>query len=277
MSNWPLYIRQAGDPAQPTICFLHGFLGSHREWQPWLDAWSDRYHTVGVDLPGHGLTPSHDEEELYTVPGAARALATWLKRSGHAPAHIIGYSLGGRIALALACRYPECCQRVVIESSSPGLLDARIAAERVRHDEQWAQHFENEPLDAVLQDWYQQPLFASLHTQPRAFARMLAQRRDNRPREIARVMRGMGVGAQSPLWDELPRMACDVLVLTGESDRKYCAIATRMAAQSPRIQCATVPRAGHNAHLEAPDEWAQRVRAFLDNHSKQTRKQSPDA
>lgn len=259
-----LHVKQAGDPALPTICFLHGFLGDHREWAPWLKAWTDRYHTVAVDLPGHGATPVNADPDAYTVSGAARAIKDWLADQHCGPAHLVGYSLGGRVALELACRHPATCRRVVIESSSPGLLDARIAAGRRRHDEGWAHRFESEPLDQVLTAWYQQPLFASLHKSPGVYERMLAERRQNKPQEIARVLRGMSVGAQAPLWDELPQVACDLLVLAGDQDAKYVEIATRMAALTPRIQCAAISGAGHNAHREAPDDWAQCVRAFFD-------------
>ncbi len=267
MGNWQLHARQAGDPARPTICFLHGFLGSHREWQPWVDAWSDHYHTVALDLPGHGDTPTCDDPNAYTVPGAARAVTDWLTTHHCTPAYIVGYSLGGRIALTLACQQPLICRRAVIESSSPGLLDARLATARRRHDECWAQRFENEPLDQVLDAWYRQPIFASLHSEPDRYARMKVERQKNRPTEMARVLRGMSVGVQDSLWSDLPRVTCDLLVLAGEADAKYTEIAARMAALSPRIQDAVIPGAGHNTHWEAPDAWAQRVHTFSHIHS----------
>ncbi len=263
MTTSCLHVRTAGDPGRTTLCFLHGFLGSSREWASWLERWADDYYLVAFDLPGHGQTPPITAPDAYTVPGAAQAVVAWLRDNGHAPAQVVGYSMGGRVALYLALRDPGVCRRVVIESASPGLLDERMARARQRHDDRWAQRFEQEPLTQALDDWYRQPVFASLHDHPDVYARMHRQRLDNRPAEIARSMRGMSVSRQQALWKDLPELSRDLLVLAGERDTKYRDVATRMAACSGRIRMAIIPTAGHNVHLEAPDAWANAVRSFL--------------
>ena len=260
----PLHGYTAGSPDQPALLFLHGFLGSHAEWRPLIERLSDAFHCLAVDLPGHGRTPASDDPAAYTLPGAAAAVEEFLDARGVERVHVVGYSMGGRLALYWAVHRPDRCGRVVMESASPGLLESRQAPARRALDERWAARFEAGPLAEVLADWYRQPLFASLHEQPEVWRAMWAQRLRNRPEEVARSLRGMSVAAQASLWGRLASLTVPLLVLAGERDGKYRAIAARMAAAAPRrVETRTVADAGHNAHVEQPSAVADLIRAWI--------------
>ncbi len=256
----PLYGVATGPADKPAILFLHGFLGAHDEWAGFIEPLSAEYRCLAVDLPGHGKTPPCDDVGFYSFEGAARAILDFLRSQRVQRTHLVGYSMGGRLALYLAVHHPEVCDRLIIESSSPGLLSPGEAAERRAHDAKWAARFEREPLDAVVDDWYLQPLFASLHDHPAAFARLRARRLRNRPKEVGLSMRGMSVGAQEPLWDRLGALDREVVLVVGERDRKYRLVADRMSDLSARIQTVMVSGAGHNAHVEQPDEFGRILR-----------------
>ncbi|NMA72167.1 MAG: alpha/beta fold hydrolase, partial [Firmicutes bacterium] len=83
---------------------------------------------------------------------------------------------------------------------------------------------------------------------------------------LAASLRGMGTGAQAPLWDRLPRLAVPTRLVVGERDAKFVALARQMAARSPQIQVVTVPGAGHTVHLEQPEAFLQAVLPFLEAH-----------
>ena len=255
-----------GDPAHPTVVFLHGFMGATDDWRPVMEALADAYYCVALDLPGHGQTPASDDEAAYSFAGALAAVALRVDELGVKQAHWVGYSMGGRLALAGAFQYPERLQSLVLLSSSPGLLEPRQAAARVRHDETWAKRLLQPPLEDALTAWYGQPLFASLHDYPSAYNAMIARRLRNRPPELARSMLGMSVGRQTPLWEKLSALIVPTLVLAGEKDPKYCEIAARMAAASDRIQARHVPAAGHSAHIEQPAEVGALLRNWIDTH-----------
>jgi len=151
----------SGDRLSPAVLFLHGFMGSSADWREVMAALGDRTFRIAMDLPGHGasleLAP-----DTYTVEGAARAVIRTLDGLEVVRPVVAGYSMGGRLALYLALRYPERCAGLFLESASPGLENSSKRAVRRAADESKAQRLESGDLEAFLRDWYRQPLFASL-------------------------------------------------------------------------------------------------------------------
>src|SRR5215218_551890 len=150
----------SGDRRSPSVLFLHGFMGSSVDWQDVAAAIGDRAFCITPDLPGHGaslgLTP-----ESYSIDGIARAAIHVLDRlEGERPV-VAGYSMGGRLALYLALRFPERCAGLFLESASPGLESAGERAARRAADESKAGRLESGNFELFLEDWYHQPLFTS--------------------------------------------------------------------------------------------------------------------
>ena len=180
--------------------------------------------------------------------------------SSHGPADYVGYSMGGRLALHVAVHHPEAVRRLVLIGATPGIEDGVERAQRRASDEELAQAIERDGVDAFLARWLANPLFATLP--PEAAA--LDSRRGNTVAGLAASLRLMGTGAQDPLWDHLPDLRCDALLLAGEADEKFTAIAHRMAAQwGGRAKVEIVEGAGHAVHLERPDDVAARIATFL--------------
>ncbi len=267
MSHARLHAVTRGHPDNPPVLFLHGFLGSHREWLPLMESLAERYYCLAVDLPGHGQSADIQDEAAHTFAGAAKAVLEALPIERHQQLRLVGYSMGGRLSLYLAIHHSDRVGQAIIESSSPGLLDVETARAREKQDTRWAHRFRTEPLDEVLADWYRQPIFASLRDQPETFTRMLAERRHNTGEGVARSIQGMSVGRQTPLWDHLAQLAVDVCLLVGELDRKYQLVAEQMRVTSERIQVEMIKGAGHNIHLEQPEAFACCVKAQLDAFS----------
>lgn len=160
-----------GKPGLPWLVFLHGFSGDCHEWQEVGEVFAN-YSRLYVDLPGHGGSAAIRVDGFDDVTGLLRKtlvsyniLNFWL----------VGYSLGGRVAMMAACQgMPGLCG-VIVEGGHPGLQNAEQRTERQRSDRQWAQRFRTEPLTAVFADWYQQPVFASLNDEQRRRAGCAAQ------------------------------------------------------------------------------------------------------
>ncbi len=259
----PLHHVRNGTRGRPVVVLLHGFLGSHADWQAVISVLDPDFDVLAVDLPGHGDSVGEMDAAAFTLPGAACAVMQCLDAGGIESALVIGYSMGGRLALYMALHAPERCRAVIMESASPGLMDEKQAAARILADENWARRFESEPLAEVLQAWYKQPVFSTLTEQADLYEKMIQQRLRNRGVAVARSLRGMSVGAQTPLWDRLPELQRDVWVLTGQRDAKYCRVAAAMAERSRRIRAVPVPDAGHNAHLERPVAFNRQVLDIL--------------
>jgi 2-succinyl-6-hydroxy-2,4-cyclohexadiene-1-carboxylate synthase len=253
----------SGDRRSPAVLFLHGFMGSSADWQEVMAALGDRTFCIAPDLPGHGASLGLTTR-TYTIEGSARAAINTLDELGVERPIVAGYSMGGRIALYLALRYPGRCAGLVLESASPGLESAGERAARHAADESKAKHLESGDLEAFLRDWYRQPLFASLARDEQLLRRTIDARRRNDPEELARSLRGVGAGSQPSLWRELEVLGIPAMAVAGRLDEKYVRVSSRMASINPRIRSAVIPEAGHNVHAEAPAEYVALLRRFLD-------------
>src|SRR5215217_7313125 len=131
-----------GDHLAPAVLFMHGFMGSSADWQDAMATMRDPAFCIAVDLPGHGvsrgLTPGS-----YTMEGSARAVIRTLEDLGLERALVAGYSMGGRLALYLALRYPERCAGLFLESASPGLESDQERNARRAKDEERARRLES--------------------------------------------------------------------------------------------------------------------------------------
>jgi 2-succinyl-6-hydroxy-2,4-cyclohexadiene-1-carboxylate synthase len=216
------------------MILVHGFTQTADSWGPVLDALPPSVDALAVEVP-----EALDFDTTAAVIGA---------RGG--PAVYVGYSMGGRLSLALALERPDIVQSLVLVSSSPGIADERERATRRAADDQLAHDVERDGLDAFLERWLAQPLFASL---PRELAGVDARRRGNSVERVTHQLRALGQGAQPSLWHRLPELQMPVLLVTGAYDRKYRELAGTMAAAiGDNARTVTVPEAGHALHLEQP-------------------------
>lgn len=253
-----LYIERSGSPEAPPIVFLHGFLGCGRDWAEISDALAADYHCLAVDLPGHGRSGPAPAD--WTM--AAQAILESVAALELAPPVLVGYSMGGRLALYLALRHAERFRGLALESSSPGLRSPAERAERRASDARLAQALEQEDMADFLTRWYSQPLFATLQRHPR-FTHIQTQRGVNDGRRLAQALRGLGTGAQPSLWEEWPACQLPTLLLSGALDEKYGGISAEMSRLNPRACRLVLPDCGHNTHLEAPEAFSAALRAFL--------------
>jgi len=247
---------------QPLILFLHGFLGDGHDFDPVISLLADQFCCLTVDLPGHGKTRTRGGSEFYTMPQTAQGLIQLLERLAISTCSLVGYSMGGRLALYLALNFPQFFNRVVLESASPGLKTAAERLQRRDNDAQLADQLETEDFSNFLRRWYTQPLFASLKQHP-DFEQIVKRRFNNHPRELAQSLRYMGTGHQPALWQRLPENQLPLLLLVGEQDTKFRAINTEMADLCPLVKLSILRDCGHNIHWENPNFFAQQVREFL--------------
>jgi len=237
-------------------------MGSLHDWTETVAALTD-FRCLLPDLPGHGRTAVCDSPDHYSMTGACVALIRMVEELGVRTFTPIGYSMGGRLALYLAVTYPDRCQRVVMESASPGLVTDSERQQRRRWDESRALELEQWEFPRFLRMWYRQPLFETLTRNRDRFVRVLERRRQNDPFELARSMRGMGTGVQPSLWSEVEKLEVPVLAIAGELDEKYRKTMGDMVRLCKRGQSRVISDAGHNVHCETPESYARVLKEFL--------------
>lgn len=254
-------LRGTGAP----VLLLHGFTGSLRPLDATAAGLRAAGHaTIAVDLLGHGRSDAPRAPEAYTMERCTQDLAAVLDAAGVRDAAVLGYSMGGRIALGLACARPERVRAAVLVGASAGIADPVERAARRAADEALAAAIERDGVAAFVERWMAQPLFASqARLGPEALARARRERLANRAAGLAGSLRGVGTGAQPPLHEALARLATPFLFVAGAEDPKFCAIARELAGRAPRGRAVVVPGAGHAAHLESPATFLAEACAFL--------------
>lgn len=251
-----------GNRAKPLILFLHGFMGDSDEFNEIISLLSDQFSYLSVDLPGHGKTRVMGGEECYTMSNTAHALINLLDQLNVRNCFLVGYSMGGRLALYLTLHFSQRFSRIVLEATSPGLKTQGDRLERIQRDFELAKKLEKSNFPTFLANWYNQPLFASLKNHP-DFDSLKQTRLQNNPLELAKSLRNLGTGCQPSLWEKLQNNKNHLLLLVGEYDTKFIGINSEMIRLCPFAQLEIVSNCGHNIHFEDPKTFVENVQSFL--------------
>ena len=229
------------------VVFLHGFTHTGASWDPVIAALPQRYRALAPDLRGHGSATGAQPVDL---DGVIADLAAAAPRRFS----LVGYSMGGRLALHAALALPERVARLVLIGASPGLADPDARQARRRADEALADELQDLSMAAFAARWAQTPVLAGAPAD--VAARAQRDRLRNSPGGLARALRGLGTGALASLWDRLGELGMAVELVAGERDEKFSALAREMATRIGHARVTIIPGAGHAAHLEAPGEVA---------------------
>jgi 2-succinyl-6-hydroxy-2,4-cyclohexadiene-1-carboxylate synthase len=271
-----LHVTVAGE-GEP-LMLLHGFTGSGAQWVSQVEACAGRFRTIAVDLLGHGHSDVPADPERYRMERCVADLRTLLDGLRVERACWLGYSMGARVALAFALAHPGRVRALVLEGVAPGIEDPFLRRQRIADDEALADRIERGGVEPFVDDWMRQPLFASQARLGKAFlAAARASRCANSAVGLANSLRGMGTGAQEPLWGQLATLAPPTLLVVGEEDGKFRAIAETIVRRTPRATIAIIPQAGHAAHLENARAFNACVLRFLTKESFEATRTEPRA
>lgn len=246
------------------LVFLHGFTGSISSWYEIVSKMQNEYRCILIDIIGHGNTESPVQFSRYGLEMVAKDIVSILDRLRIDKTNLLGYSMGGRLALATALLYEERFNRLILESSSPGLRTKVEQQARLISDEALAAKIEKEGIRSFIEYWEGIPLFSSqkkLSNERKN--RLKAQRLQNNVVGLANSLRGMGTGAQTSYWAMLSRLSIPTLLLCGEKDQKFCEIAEMMKREIVNSQVVKIMNAGHAIHVEQPQFFGKIVSEFL--------------
>jgi 2-succinyl-6-hydroxy-2,4-cyclohexadiene-1-carboxylate synthase len=250
----------SGEP----LVLLHGFTGSSQSWDEQVPFFARQHRTITIDLIGHGKSASPADAMRYSMAQVAQDVMALLQEIVSEPVNLLGYSMGGRLALYLACIQTSLVKRLILESASPGLDSQVERQDRINQDEELAESIIRGGVSAFVTRWERMPIFGSQKRLPEAArARLRRQRLRNDAIGLANSLRGMGTGAQPSLWVELPKLELPVLLLAGELDYKFVSLARQMSSSLPFACVEIIPGAGHTIHLEKPEQFNQSVGSFL--------------
>ena len=216
---------------------------------------------LSIDLPGHGKTRV-GRDPNYQMPLVAKALIELLNRLAIADSLLVGYSMGGRLALYLAVHFGRYFRGVILESASPGLRTQQERDRRIASDLKLAKRLETEELSQFVRQWYANPLFKSFTLHPN-YQQAIAKRLNNDPLKLAKSLRYMGLGMQPSLWNSLSEIQIPILSIVGVLDSKFVAINQQIVELCPLANLTVVQEAGHNVHFEQPAQFVRAIFNFL--------------
>lgn len=227
----------------PTLVLLHGFTNTGASWQPVIRALGERYRAIAPDIRGHGSATDRR-------PVTLEAVLADIANQTDGPFTLVGYSMGGRIALHAALALPGRVERLVLIGASPGLRDPGERSARREADERLAQELEQSDIESFARRWARTPILGGL---PAPLAeRVHLDRLHNTADGLAAALRGLGTGTLPSVWDRLDELSMPATLAVGEHDRKFRAVAGRMAKHIPNVEIRVIPNVGHAAHIERP-------------------------
>ena len=233
------------DRVTEPVLFLHGFTHTGASWDQVVGILPAGTRALAPDIRGHGTASDLRPVDLEHVIADLEAIAP--ERCA-----LVGYSMGGRIALhvALSPGLRERISRLILIGASPGIADRVQRAERRADDERLAAELERETIEQFAQRWAKTPVLAGQPAE--VLAAVHADRLRSTAPGLAGALRGLGTGALASLWERLGEVDLPTALVVGERDHKFRAIAERMSARIDGAATALIPDAGHAAHLENP-------------------------
>lgn len=267
------------EAVRPALVCLHGFAQRGESWRAVAALLAQRgWEVVAPDLTA--LTDGAGGPFDAVCGGVTTLVRDVFRHTGRRPI-LVGYSMGGRIALEAAIRAQRLrdgadellpISALVLESAGLGPADDGEREELRRRNEGWAARVRDEGVEAFMDWWEALPLFASQRSLPDDVrAALRARRLGNDPATLTLELSGWGQHHQAGKADAL---AClDGLAargvasayLAGAIDRKYRAIAEEVRAASPATTVRVVPSVGHNIHLEDPEGYARMLTDWYDS------------
>jgi len=217
-----------GEPSSSPLIFLHGLFGDHEDWLPVISHLEDQYHCIAINLP------VCKEEILSHFPSSST---------------LIGYSMGGRLALSLAPFFKQ----VILISAHLNQMSSEERERRKEWETVWKEKLLRLPAEPFFTEWYNQPLFSSLS--PSLKKELIEKRAQKDPSSFLSLFSTMSLLKQPP-FSSLPS---NVSLIYGEKDSQY-----EKMYRSISLNALCIRKAGHVCHLENPIECAHAIQLCLE-------------
>jgi len=257
----PLYYEQYGSTNNPTLIFLHGFLGNHLDWHHTIEQLKDQFHCVAIDLPGHGNSVTTDLSIEKGFTHCHQLIRFCVNELGVSSFALVGYSLGGRIALDYArSQQDPRLTHLILESSHIGLQNERDKMQRYHSDLIWAESFATQPIEENLYEWYDQPIFDDLSDTEKKG--VIEHRMDNYGVYLANTLLATSLSQQTCALPFIQETALPISYFYGQNDNKFTQIANALPIKK-NINIHPFAGLGHNIHIQQPIIYAEQIKQQL--------------
>ncbi|MDY0083119.1 MAG: 2-succinyl-6-hydroxy-2,4-cyclohexadiene-1-carboxylate synthase [Ignavibacteriaceae bacterium] len=252
------------DQNKKFVFFLHGFTGCAEEWLPVIAQMPNNYNYVAIDIIGHGKSDYPSNSTLYSVDSLVQQIKFIKDKLTKEKIFLLGYSMGGRLALNFTVNYPEDLSGLILESSTAGIKNDDERSKRYETDLKLVEYIESHSIEEFIELWSDQELFNTQLRFSNDKLKMLKKKKAAANKiGYANSLRGFSTGIMPPVHDQLKKIPFKVLLITGDLDSKFTGINARIAKRFFKAKHKIVRNSGHNTHLEEPKRFIEIVTNYL--------------
>ena len=247
------YIYSGSEKSFAPMVFLHGFSGTHKSWAEILAKLGTA--AIAVDLPGHGKSTFNNLESEYNIDMWCEDFSRILDFLDLERVSLCGYSMGGRLAISFAIKYPEKISSLILESASCGINDAEDRRERFQKDLELCSLIERD-LPEFIQKWENNELFLKQRDRnPQGFLTQRKERLLHNPKQLSKALKSFSQGAMGCYEEEFSKFKFPVTLINGSEDFLYIEKGRMLSRLSPHVNHCIIDEVGHNIHLENPAKF----------------------
>ena len=250
----------------PNLVMLHGFMGDHRVFDHVTEKLCQFCNPIGIDLLGHGKSAKPEESGRYREDKQISDLVNIFEKLNLNNFFLLGYSMGGRLALHFSLRNFNFLQGLILESTNCGISDSDERKKRRKIDLKRAESIKQN-FEQFLSEWQKLELFQSPLEENESIKRRYNKiQSEQSPHALAASLDGFGTGIMSPICEKLKNVSKPVHLLAGTADQKYQKINRNLVDQFPNATFASI-EAGHRTHVDNPPEFVNQIRIFIAKNS----------
>tara|TARA_Y100000768_G_scaffold209036_1_gene157457 strand:+ start:9452 stop:10279 length:828 start_codon:yes stop_codon:yes gene_type:complete len=231
--------------------FLHGFTGSHNSWNEVINRLSDQ--TITIDLPGHGKSIFKDLDLSYTIDDWCHEFEQLLNYLSIGKVRLCGYSMGGRLAIAFAKKYPHRLSKLYLESTSYGIKNILDRRQRFKDDMDMCNEIQRN-YSNFIEKWTKKPLFVKQKARNlRGYLNQQKDRLSHNSMQLSKSLSSFSQGTMKYYLEDISKISCNITILSGAEDKKYVKMGCKISELNKNIKHCIVPKCGHNIHIENLD------------------------
>lgn len=252
------------DRAKEYVLFLHGFTGCAEDWFPVFEQLPDKYNYIALDIVGHGKSDAPGNVDNYKLESIIAQIKFVKDHLTPNKVFLLGYSMGGRIALSYAAANPDDVKGLILESATAGIKNDEERQKRYEEDLKLAEFIETHTLEEFIEMWHDQELFNTQRRFSNDKLKKIKKKKSSASKiGFANSLKGFSTGIMPPVHDKLKKIPLKVLLITGDLDSKFTGINARLSKRFFKAKHKIVRNSGHNTHLEESKRFVEIVLNYL--------------
>ncbi|MBI44778.1 MAG: hypothetical protein CMG66_01280 [Candidatus Marinimicrobia bacterium] len=250
-SKSKFFIKSFNKNEEIPFFFLHGFTGSHNSWIETIDLLNK--HSYAMDLPGHGKSIFKNTDEDYTISDWCSEFYLILHTLDIQKINLCAYSMGGRLAVAFASKYPEKINSLILESSNLGIEDRDERIERYDADKELSEQIIID-LPKFLKSWEKNDFFSNQKNRnKKAWEKQKETRRNQDKDQLAKSLKIFSSGNMRYYESQFQEFSFPISIINGSEDDNYIKIGKKMTQMNQYVKQYIIKDTMHNTHLESPE------------------------